>query len=161
MQNGFALHEIILDKDGKLIDYRFLQVNPAFEKITGLKAKNIIGKTVLEILPETEKYWIETYGKVALTGVPAHFEQYSKALDKWFDVNAFQLAQNQFACIFSDITEKKKAEVSLKQNLDELKRWQSVMLDYSDRSQQLKKEVNELLEELGRPPRYVSITGKQ
>ncbi|MEM4248623.1 MAG: PAS domain S-box protein [Candidatus Nanoarchaeia archaeon] len=159
MQNGFALHEIILDNDGKPIDYRFLQVNPAFERITGLKAKDIIGKTVLEILPETEKYWIETYGKVALTGTPAHFEQYSQELKKWFDVNAFQVATLQFACIFSDITDKKKAEVSLKQNLEELKRWQSVMLDYSDRSQQLKKEVNQLLEELGRPPRYLSVTG--
>ena len=54
MVDGFALHEIICDEDGKPVDYRFLAVNPAFERIVGLKASDIIGKTVLEILPDTE-----------------------------------------------------------------------------------------------------------
>ena len=80
MLNGFALHEIVCDAQGKPVDYRFLDVNPAFERITGLQAHNLLGKAVREILPDTEPYWIETYGKVALTGEPASFENYAADL---------------------------------------------------------------------------------
>jgi PAS domain S-box-containing protein len=110
MLDGFAVHEIICDDDGHPVDYRFLDVNPAFERMTGLAAENIIGKTVLEALPETETHWIETYGKVALSGEPAHFEEFSTALDKHFEVTAFRNAPNQFACMFIDITARKQAE---------------------------------------------------
>ena len=71
MVDAFALHEIICDEQGTPIDYRFLAVNPAFETMAGVKAEDIIVKTVLDIFPNTESYWIETYGKVALTGETA------------------------------------------------------------------------------------------
>lgn len=64
MLDGFALHEILLDEAGQPMDYRFLAVNPAFEKMTGLKAQDIIGKTVKEIIPRIEAHWIETYGRL-------------------------------------------------------------------------------------------------
>jgi two-component system, cell cycle sensor histidine kinase and response regulator CckA len=114
MIDGFALHEIICDEDGFPADYRFLDINPAFERITGLKAEELVGHAVLEIMPETERYWIETYGKVALTGEPAFFESYSVELGKHFEVTAFQPAPNQFACIFADITERKKVEEEIR-----------------------------------------------
>jgi diguanylate cyclase (GGDEF)-like protein/PAS domain S-box-containing protein len=113
MVDGFALHEIICDEDGKPIDYRFLAANPAFERIVGLKASDIIGKTVLEVLPELEPYWIETYGKVALTGESVMFENYAAAPDKYFRVTAYQPAPMQFACTFSDDTSRVKAEEEL------------------------------------------------
>jgi PAS domain S-box-containing protein len=119
MLDGFALHEIICDPQGNPVDYRFLKVNPAFENLTGLKAKEIEGRTVREILPEIEEYWIETYGKVALTGEPAFFENYTKELDKYYEVTAFRPAPNQFACIFTDITERKKATENVKASLRE------------------------------------------
>ena len=71
MREGFALHEIICDAHGNPADYRFLAVNPMFERMTGLYAEKIVGRTVLEVIPGTEKQWIETYGRVALTGEPA------------------------------------------------------------------------------------------
>lgn len=74
MLDGFAFHDIICDEKGNPIDYRFIAVNPAFERMTGLKMKDIAGKTVLEIMPNTERHWIEIYGKVAITGEPAVFE---------------------------------------------------------------------------------------
>lgn len=80
MLNGFALHEIILDEHNQPVDYRFIVVNPAFEKLTGLRAENIVGKTVLEVMPNTEPYWIETYGRVACTGDPVLIENYSQEL---------------------------------------------------------------------------------
>ena len=110
MLDGFALHEIICDEQGEPVDYRFLAVNPAFESMTGLKAEDIVGCTVLKALPGSERYWIETYGKVALTGEPVFFESYSAPLEKYFRVTAFQPAPYQFACIFVDITERKRAE---------------------------------------------------
>ena len=110
MLDGCAHHEIICDDHGTPVDYRFLSMNPAFERLTGLKAENLIGRTVLEVLPETERHWIDTYGTVALTGEPVAFENYTQALDKHFKVTAYRPAENQFACIFHDITKRKKAE---------------------------------------------------
>lgn len=120
MLDGFALHEIILDAEGRPCNYRFLAVNPAFERLTGLRASEIIGKTVLEVLPYTEPLWIDTYGKVALSGEPAHFESYSKALDKHFEVAVFQPAPLQFACIVRDITERIQISKSLRNYHEQL-----------------------------------------
>lgn len=113
MVDAFALHEIICNEQGTPINYRFLAVNPAFEKIIGLKAEEIIGKTVLEIFPDTEEYWIETYGKVALTGETISFNNYSAATEKHFRVMAYQPAPMQFACTFSDDTDRIRAEKAL------------------------------------------------
>lgn len=110
MLDGFALHEIILDEHGKPADYRFLAVNPAFERMTGLKNDQVLGRRVLEVLPGTEPFWIETYGKVALTGEPAFFEYLAGEFGKYFEVTAFRTAPNQFACIFSDISGRRRAE---------------------------------------------------
>lgn len=117
MLDGYALHEIICDADGQPIDYRFLEINPAFERFTGLKREAIVGKTILEILPGTEPYWIETYGRVALTGESVQFENYSHQIGrKWFEVVAFSPAEKQFITIFHDITERKLAEESLRES---------------------------------------------
>ena len=121
MLNGFALHEIICDGEGRPVDYRFLAVNPAFERLTGLLAEDLVGRTVLEVLPDTEARWIETYGRVALTGKPVRFEEYSGALEKHFTVMAFQPAPHRFACIFEDITERKIAEETRKRLEDRLR----------------------------------------
>ena len=110
MLDGFALHEIICNTQGRPVDYRFLAVNPAFERMTGLKAASIVGRTVMEVMPKIEPYWIETFGKVALTGEPAFFVNYSAELKKHFEVTAFQPAANQFASIFADITDRQKAK---------------------------------------------------
>ncbi len=113
MLNGFALHELICDKVGNPVDYRFLAVNPAFEKMTGLRAHDLIGRTVLEALPETERKWIDIYGRVTLTGEPAFFESYAREFDKYFQVSAFRVSTNQFACVFADTTESRRATEAL------------------------------------------------
>jgi PAS domain S-box-containing protein len=110
MMDGFSLHHIICNEHGQPVDYRFIDVNPSFERMTGLTREDILGKTVLEVLPKTESQWIEKFGHVALTGEPAFFENYSAELDTYFAVTAYQPVANQFVCIFSDITHRKKAE---------------------------------------------------
>ncbi len=110
MRSGVALHEIICDDAGQPVDYRFLQVNPAFERLTGLPAETVIGRTVLEVLPDTERHWIDTYGGVALTGEPISFENYSTELDRHFEVSAFCPEPGKFVCVFHDITERVRAK---------------------------------------------------
>jgi len=110
ISQGFALHEVIIDDSGKAVDYRFISVNPAFENLLNIKSENIVGKTVMEVFPDTEQYWIDTYGKVALTGEPLHFENLSREAGKYFEVWAFSPKKMQFASVFSDITERKRSE---------------------------------------------------
>ncbi len=116
MLNGFALHEIICDETGKPCDYRFLEVNPAFEKMTGFSAAEVVGKTVREVLPRIEAYWIDTYGQVATTRKPVQYQNYSQELDKQFEVLAYSPQQGQFATVFTDITERKRMEESLRES---------------------------------------------
>ncbi len=104
MHDGFALHELIYDNQGNAIDYKFLDANHAFEDLTGLRRYNIIGKTVLEILPKTERIWIDTYANVVKTGIPYSFSNYSSELDKYFHVNVYAPSPDHFATVISDIT---------------------------------------------------------
>jgi PAS domain S-box-containing protein len=119
MLDGFAVHEIICDEQGRPADYRYLDINPAFERLTGL-GREIIGKTVREVLPGIEPSWIEAYGEVALTGEAASFENYARELDKHFEVAAFRPKPGQFACVFTDATKRKRAEQALQDTLEHL-----------------------------------------
>jgi PAS domain S-box-containing protein len=118
MHSGFALHEIICDKNGVPCDCRFLEANKAFEALTGLKIKNIIGRTVKEIMPATEARWIEAYGRVALTGKPMQIEDFSTALGRHYSVSAYSPGKGQFATVFSDITDQKNAEAIMSRARD-------------------------------------------
>lgn len=116
MEQGLALHEIILNADGEPIDYRFIDVNTSFEKLTGLKKEYVVGKTVLEVLPDTEKYWIDTYGNVAINGISVHFVNYSQELEKYYDVAAYSPKKMQFVVVIADATEKILAENALRES---------------------------------------------
>lgn len=110
MNEGVALHQIVLDAKGEPIDYRFLEVNPAFEKLTGLAASAVTGKTVKEVLPGIEESWINQYGKVALTGEPVVFENYNASLDRWYEVYAYSPEKRYFITLFIDVTVRKKTQ---------------------------------------------------
>jgi PAS domain-containing protein len=123
MLDGFAYHKIVVDKSGKPVDYVFLEVNHAFEKMTGLKREQIIGKKATEALPGIEKDpagWIDVYGKVALREEPIQFENYATPLNKWYKVIAYCPEKGYFVALFEDITKRKKAEDALKKLNNEL-----------------------------------------
>ena len=105
MGSAVAVHEIITDERGKPIDYRFLEVNPAFEAQTGLRASDIVGKRVLEVIPSLKPVWIERYGRVALTGVAEQFESFNGALGRHYQVKAYSPSPRRFAAVFHDVTE--------------------------------------------------------
>ncbi len=115
MTNAFALHEIILDDKGVPCDYRFLAVNAAFEQLTGWRASDVVGKSILEIAPKTERYWIDIYGRVAQTGEAHQFEQFSGVQGKHYKVTAYRPCEGQFACVFSDITVRRRMEDRLQE----------------------------------------------
>lgn len=108
MSEGIGLHEMIYDADGKAIDYRFLDVNPAFEKLTGLSKQLVVGRTHNECLPRDNPIWLERYAKVVRSGVPEKFEAHS-SLDRYYQVFAYKFADHKFGVIFSDVTEDKLA----------------------------------------------------
>lgn len=115
MSTGFALHKILVDDLGKPNDYEYIYVNPSYESLTGLKTDHIIGQRVLDIIPDLEHSFIETYGDIALNGGSTQFTQYSAPLKKYFDIIAYQTEPGYFAVIFSDVTESIRAEKALSQ----------------------------------------------
>ena len=128
MVDGFAYHKVLFDGKGKPIDYVFLEANAAFEKLTGLKRTDILGKKATEVLPGLDKDpadWIGVYGKVALTGVPVQFENYAVPLCRWYLVSAFRPEKGYFAATFEDVTERKKMEQEVSNSLEESKRSES------------------------------------
>ena len=120
MSEGFAIEEIICDEQGKPYDLRYLSVNPAFEHHTGLRAADILGRTTLELFPDAaDDPVFEIYGKVALTGEPAHFGSQFGPLHRWFEVSAYQTEPGRFATVFIDTTERKRAEEERQRLLEE------------------------------------------
>ncbi len=117
MTEAFALHEIILDEEGNPKDYRFIEVNDAFGRLTGLSPEVVRGKTIRETRPGVKQYWIDVYGKVALTGEPVYFENFSPSVRKWYQVYAYSPRHRQFVTIFQDISEHKEAEEKLKRTV--------------------------------------------
>lgn len=161
MMNAFALHEMIFDEQGDPIDYRFLEVNPVWERTVGIKAESVIGKSIKEIMPTIEDHWVQFYGRVVRTGIPAEFVDYNAATHKYYQVYAYRPSEGKFAVFFNDVTERQQAEMRIEEQLSELKRWQQATLGREDRILELKREVNELLTQMEQPPRYHSPDSRE
>ncbi len=101
--DAFALHEIICDADGKPVDYRFLDADANFLKRVGMSKEDLIGKTALELFPNTEPFWIETFGRVALSGKSETVTQYSVELDKLYEARIYSPEKGQFMALFIDV----------------------------------------------------------
>ena len=121
IDEGFCIIEVIFDENEKPIDYRFLEINPSFEKQTGLIDAQ--GKRMRELAPKHEEHWFEIYGKIAVTGQPARFVNRAEQLHRWYDVYAFRFGQpenRQVAILFNDITERKRTEEEVRKYSAEL-----------------------------------------
>jgi PAS domain S-box-containing protein len=109
MTEGMALHELVCDAAGKPVDYVLLDVNPAFETMTGLGREAVLGRRASEVY-RGEAPFLEAYAEVATTGRPVKFEKAYEPMNKTFAISVFSLAKGRFATVFSDITERKHAQ---------------------------------------------------
>ncbi len=107
MISGFCVMESIFDDQGVFVNYRVVYINDAYEKLTGLGAKDVLGKTVFEIWPGTEQSWIEKCGSVAVTGNPENFEMYHDPTKKYWRCSLYRPSgsTDRFVMLFDDITE--------------------------------------------------------
>ena len=126
---GYAYHKIVIDNFGSPIDYVFIDVNSAFEMLTGLKAEKIINKLITEVIPEIKLDsfdWIAFYGEIALNFGEKEFEQYSDSLKRWYKVQVSSSEKLYFTTFFTDITNEKHIINLSKQFL----KHQSKAIDY-------------------------------
>jgi PAS domain S-box-containing protein len=121
MQEGFFLAEVVTDASGRPVDYRHLEANPALERLTGIRRSDLIGRLVSEALPGIDRTWIEALGAVALTGKPAHFEQFAAPAGRWYGANAYSPQPGQFAATLFDVTDRKRTEQELRESQATLK----------------------------------------
>jgi PAS domain S-box-containing protein len=115
LDEGFCIVEVIFDAAARPVDFRFLEVNPAFERQTGLR--DVVGRTMREIAADAEQQWFDAYGAVARTGRPVRFERRARALGRWYDVYAFPFGKpggNRVGVLFNDITQRRQAEHALR-----------------------------------------------
>ncbi|MBD2115123.1 MULTISPECIES: PAS domain S-box protein [Cyanophyceae] len=111
LDEGFCICELLFDENGEPTDYRFLEINAAFERLTGLK--QVIGKTARELAPNRDTYWVELLGSVVRNRESVRFEAQERALNRWFNVHAFCIGEpqrHQFVALFTNITETKRIE---------------------------------------------------
>jgi PAS domain S-box-containing protein len=140
MSEALFLGEIIYDSGGKPHDYRFLDINPAFELHTGIKKEQVLGKSHLEVFHEANPMVLDKYVEVALSGKPAHFEFFTHLTGKYIDIYVFSPEKGKFAAIFRDITERKKMEKALKKANETLEE------KVKERTAELEKAYNSLKE---------------
>jgi PAS domain S-box-containing protein len=112
MDEGYCVVEMIFDEENNPIDYRFLEVNPVFERQTGIKDGR--GRLMREIAPEHEQHWFDIYGRIALTGETLRFEKPAAALHRYYEVCAFRVGAPELrhvGIVFNDITARKNLEL--------------------------------------------------
>ncbi|WP_435021364.1 PAS domain S-box protein [Tundrisphaera sp. TA3] len=135
MDEGFCIIEVLFDGQDRPFDYRFLEMNPAFEGHTGLRDAE--GRTILELAPEHEPFWMQAYGEVARTGEPLHLVHEARALHRWFEVSAFRHGDpegRRVAVLFNDITTRVRAEQDRERLLREVQTERERLADVIRRS---------------------------
>lgn len=104
MSSYNSMYEVVYDNEGKPCDFRFIMVNHAYEDYVGVKASDIIGKTLLEVFPTTEKYWIDKLTEAAISGEPCYLESFSSVMNTYIEINLYTPQPGQLAMTTANIT---------------------------------------------------------
>ena len=121
MTDGVALHELVFDEKGKAVDYRTLNVNPAYQTQTGIKSKDAIGKLASELYRTESPPYFEILQHVATSGESTDFETFFAPMQKHFSASVFSPGKDEFVTIFRDITEQKLEEEELLSSRERLR----------------------------------------
>jgi PAS domain S-box-containing protein len=163
IDEGFCVIEVILDAEGRCIDYRFLETNPAFERHTGLA--NASGRTARELIPGLEGHWFETYGRVASSGIGERFVEHSPAMGRWFEVDAFRIGEpeaRRVALLFTDITDRKRVEDRLRTSEERFRiaaeALEGIIYEYDLKANTVERSRG-LFEVIGHRPEEIPTTG--
>jgi PAS domain S-box-containing protein len=110
MHEGFALCEMVYGPDGKATDFRYLELNTAWEQLTGIPVSETLGRTAKETFDNYEEFWIEKTAAVVETGEPVHLEYQIASIGRWYEVFAYRTEPGRFAALFLDVTQRKVDE---------------------------------------------------
>jgi len=149
MPNGFAYCKMLFDGQDRPVDFVYLDVNAAFERLTGLK--NVVGKQVTEVIPgikESSPELFDVYGRVALTGKSERFEIDFKPLALWLSISVYSMEKGYFVAVFDNITERKETEKKIAEQMDFLERFHKAAVQREFRIKELRDRVKGLEEEL-------------
>jgi PAS domain S-box-containing protein len=113
LNSSYSLYEVVYDEEGVPCDYKILAVNPAYEETVGVKAADVVGKTLLEAFPQTEAIWMDTIKKVVLTGEPIRVESFAIELQKYIEMIVYVPQKDRIAFSGLDVTERKLTELDL------------------------------------------------
>ena len=114
MGQGFCELELVRDGQGRAVDFRYIELNPAFERLVGLPAVDARGRTGRNVVPDLDPWWIETYERIATAGVPARLEHTDTPMGRWFEVSVYPQANDRLLILYDDVTERKVAETALR-----------------------------------------------
>jgi len=150
MMNAFVIFDPVLDGAGKFVSYRFVYINSAYEKITGIRNSDVEGKTVHEVWPGTEPEWVKRYGEVSTTGISSEFDLHHGPTGKTYHCNVYRpvSSSGRFCVVFSDITDIMKAEDERKKHEREMEVFYKASVGREERIVELKRKVASLEKEL-------------
>jgi len=109
MHEGCAICEVVEDDAGRPADYRFLEVNAAVTRLTGIPVSAFSGRLASEVIPGLDPFWAETFARVVRTGTPAHFEHAVTPLGRHYEVSAYRVGPNRFGALFLEVTARRAA----------------------------------------------------
>src|SRR3712207_6125418 len=133
MTDPWFVAEVIPGPSGRAVDFRFLDVNPAFEDLTGLTRAATVGRTMREVAPD-EEHWLQTYEEVVSSGAPVRFERLVPAAPgRHFEVVAYSPGPGRFACLFADVTERKRtaSDIADRKRVEEAARRSAAILAHA------------------------------
>lgn len=120
MDQGYAECELIRDPDGRATDLRYIELNPAYERLTGIPVAEVLGRTVREVIPNFDDWWIATYDRIVRDGRPERVENQVATLGRWYEAHVYPRRGQRFTVLYEDITERKEAAERMKVLVAEL-----------------------------------------
>jgi PAS domain S-box-containing protein len=110
MGEGFVMGRMIYDTEGRAADFQLMEVNAAFERLTGIPRRDALAKTVRGLIPTLEPESLANHAQVVETGRPLHWESFNQFTGKTYAIYSYRIAPGQFASVFSDLTLSRQAE---------------------------------------------------